>query len=192
MPRKIDWAGAERKLLKAATSAIIRFSKEHAETTLRCLVFDSDPRYGHVLISLDSAENNLRAAKRLERFAMKSRRKNLTGKLTWQWARYQLGTPALSPFNMNSGDFAWQEYDQVDFPEWRELAKRGDYPRADDCEDDYLESNVRIVLWRAAERLIKSKTLKKIRLASPFLLGYGIHDQEEAILRILNWPTECG
>ena len=53
------------------------------------------------------------AGKELERHAIESRAKYLRGKLTWPWARYQLSTPALSPFNTNSGDFEFLEDDRI-------------------------------------------------------------------------------
>ena len=55
--------------------------------------------------------------------------------------------------------------------------------------DDYLESNARLVLWRVTERLVEDDAFAVLKMASPFMIGYGIHDQEETILRFLNWPS---
>jgi hypothetical protein len=184
-----DWDASDRKLHKASVAAIKRFAREHSGQAVCSFFFDCDePRYGHLSISLDTPENNLRAVKELEGYAVESRAKNLRGKITWEWAKYQLSTPVLSPFNTNSGDFEFPEYAEVEFPAWVKLAEKGDYPNGAEHEDDYLESNARLVMWRVAEQLVAEGAFAPLTLASPFLLGYSIHDQEEVILRILNWP----
>jgi hypothetical protein len=43
-------------------------------------------------------------------------------------------------------------------------------------------------MWRVAEQLAAEDAFAPLTMASPFLLGYSIHDQEEVILRLLNWP----
>jgi hypothetical protein len=139
-------------------------------------------------ISLDTLENNIRTTIELERFAIENRQKNLSGEIAWQSAQYQLGTPTLSPFNTNSGDFEFQGYAEVEFPAWIELAEKGSYPRSEEHEDDYLESNARLVMWRVAEQLVADAVFADLKLASPFMVGYSLHDQEEVLLRLLNWP----
>jgi hypothetical protein len=185
-----DWDASDRKLHKAATAAIKRFAREHPDAEVCCFFFDCDePRHGHLSISLDTLENNVRSAKELEQCAIENRQKNLRGKLTWQWARYQISTPVLSPFNTNSGDFEFPEYAEVEFPAWVKLAEKGNYPKGAEHEDDYLESNARLIMWRVAEQLVAENAFARLKRASPFLLGYSIHDQEEVILRLLNWPA---
>ena len=184
-----DWEASDRKLHKASLVAIKQFAREHPDDEVCCFFFDCDePRYGHLSISLDTLENNIRSAKELERFAIKNRRKNLRGKLTWQWAKYQIATPVLSPFNTDSGDFAFPEFTEVSFPTWVKLAERGGYPKGDEHEDDYLESNARLVMWRVAEKLVAEEAFAPLKLASPFMVGYSIHDEDAVILRLLKWP----
>lgn len=184
-----DWEVSDRKLHKASVAAIKRFAREHPDRAVCCFFFDCDePRYGHLSISLDMPDNNLRAVRELEKFAVESRDKNLRSKVTWEWAKYQLGTPLLSPFNTNSGDFEFPEYAGVEFPAWIKLAEEGNYPKGAEHEDDYLESNARPVMWRVAEVLVAEDAFAPLTLASPFLLGYSMHDEEEVILRMLNWP----
>ncbi len=104
----VDWAVSDRKLYKASVAAIKRFARENPGQSVCCFFFDCDePRYGHLSISLDTPENNVRAVKELESYAIKIRSKNLQGKITWEWAKYQLSTPLLSPFNTVSGDFEY-------------------------------------------------------------------------------------
>ena len=187
-----DWEASDRKLHKASVAAIKRFARENPGQAVCCFFFDCDePRYGHLSISLDTPENNVRAVKELEAHAVESRAENLRGKITWEWAKYQLSTPVLSPFNTNSGDFEFPEYAEVEFPAWVRLAEEGNYPRRAEHEDDYLESNARLVMWRVAEQLVTEDAFAPLTLASPFLLGYSIHDQEEVILRMLNWPKQA-
>src|SRR6185369_4049867 len=71
---------------------------------------------------------------------------------------------------------------------WRDLAESRDYPHGAEHEDDYLASNARLVMWRVAERLVSEDAFAPLSLASPFMVGYSVHDEEEAILRLLNWP----
>lgn len=184
-----DWVASEHKLHEASVTAIGRFAEEHPGRSVCCFFFDcDDPRYGHLSISLDTPENNIRSVKELENFAVEQRAKNLRGPITWEWAKHQLRTPVLSPFNTDSGDFKFQQYAEVDFPTWVELAESGNYPKGAEHEDDYLESNARLVIWRVAEQLVAESAFAPLTMASPFLLGYSIHDQEEVILRMLNWP----
>lgn len=187
-----NWGASERKLHKASISAIRRFAREHPDVEVCCFFFDCDePRYGHLSISLDTAANNILTVKEIERHAIENRTSNLRGSLTWQWAKYQLNYPVLSPFNTNSGDFEFSEFAEVDFPAWVKLAEKGSYPKGDAHDDDYLESNARLVMWRAAEQLVAEGAFAPLTLASPFLVGYSIHDQEEVILRLLNWPKNA-
>jgi hypothetical protein len=189
MAKPIDWLSSDQKLHKASVAAIKRFAREYSDAEVCCFFFDCDePRYGHLSISLDTLANNVLVAKELEKDAIEARRKNLRGKLSWQCAKHELSTPVISPFNTNSGDFEFAEYAEVDFPAWVKLAEQVNYPKGSDDEDDYLESNARLVIWRVAEQLVKEKAFAALNLASPFLLGYSMHDQEEVILRLLNWP----
>jgi hypothetical protein len=184
------WEASDRELHKASVAAIQRFAREHLGVAVCCCFFDCDsPQYGHLSISFDTAANNARVVKDLERYAIEKRAEYLRGKLTWQWAKHQLGTPVLSPFNTNGGDFEFREFAEVKFPAWVELAEKGDYPKGAAHEDDYLESNARLVMWRVVEQLVAENAFAPLALASPFLVGYSLHDQEEVILRLLNWPS---
>lgn len=179
----VDWEASARKLYRAGALAVRRFARQHAGLEVCFFAFDADPRQGYVFVSLDTLANNTRVAKQLERKAILSRQKNLQGDRAWCQAKSQLSTPAVSPFNTNTGDFAYPEYVAVEFPAWRRLAERADYPA-----EEYVESNARLVLWRVVEQLVADEAFLALNRASPFLVGYGIHDQEAVILRLLNWP----
>jgi len=187
-----DWNESDKRLYDVAQAAIAEFAKKHASEQVCCFFFDCDePRYGRIAISLDTFSSNISSAKSLESYAIENRLQNLTGDITWQWAKYQLTSPVLSPFNTNSGDFQFPEFMKVTFPFWRKLAESGDCPSGTENDDDYLESNARLVMWRVAEKLVANHAFSALTLASPFLIGYSMHDQEEAILRLLNWPKDA-
>jgi len=187
-----DWSKSDERLHAAARSAIQGFVKEHGEVEVCCFFFDCDaPQYGLVHISLDSLQNNIRSAKQLEQFAIEHRNRNLKGNTAWHSAKYRLTTPVLSAFSTNGGDFEFGCYRTVEFPAWRELAGSKDLPAGAEHEDDYLGSNLRLVMWRVAERLVSEDAFEPLLLASPFMVGYSVHDEEEAILRLLNWPRNA-
>jgi hypothetical protein len=187
----IDWPACDERLHAASIAAIQRLASDKPDEPICYFAFDTEPRYGYVLISFDTLANNIRSAKRLEDFAIEQRQKWLDREGAWESAKYHLNSPRLAPFHTNSGSFAFPEYAKAAFPEWRELHERGGYPVSEPHQDDYLESSARLVLWRVAERLIAEKAFQSLPLASPFIVGYSIHDQEETILRILNWPAEA-
>jgi hypothetical protein len=184
-----DWSKSDERLYEAALSAIQAFGKEHGNAEVCCFFFDcDDPRYGLVHISLDTLQNNMRSAKQLEQFAIEQRNTYLRRTPMWAGVKHTLSTPVLSPFSTNGGDFEFGCYRTVEFPAWRELAQSEDLPDRAEHEDDYLASNARLVLWRVAERLVSEDAFAPLLLASPFMVGYSVHDEEEAVLRLLNWP----
>ena len=78
-----DWEASDHKLHKASVAAIKRFARENPGKAVCCFFFDCDePRYGHLSISLDTPENNIRAVKRCfgvviqQRSVPQARRKN--------------------------------------------------------------------------------------------------------------------
>jgi hypothetical protein len=170
----IDWNASEDKLHAASVAAIQRFAQEHAQLPVCFFQFDSEPRYGYVLLGFDTLESNIRTVKKSEQTAIAKRRKALTRPDSWKSAKYNLKTPRLTAFNTNSGSFAFPEYAQVSFPDWRELAEEGGYPVGLAHQDDYLESSVRLVLWRVAKRLVAEEAFEPLILGSPFMVGVWI------------------
>ncbi len=184
----ISWKKAEDKLFKWSVAAIEKFASEHPDEEICFMSFDTDPIYGYVLLAFDTLENSIKSCRKREKFALETRIKNLTKDWSWTWAKFQLSSPVLNMFNTNAGDFKFQEFASIEFLEWQKLAESGKYPKGTENEDDYLESNVRILIWKVSERLIAKNCFHSLNLATPFMIGYAIHDQEEVILRILNWP----
>ncbi len=187
-----DWSKSDERLHEAALSAIQTFAKEHGNVEVCCFFFDcDDPQYGLVHISLDSIQNNMRSAKQMEQYAIEGRNKTLKGKTQWRGAKYHLTSPVLSAFNTNGGDFEFSCFGTVEFPAWRELAQSEDFRPSPEDKDDYLGCNARLVMWRVAERLVSENAFAPLLLACPFMVGYSVHDEEEAILRLLNWPPNA-
>ncbi len=63
------------------------------------------------------------------------------------------------------------------------------YPQPhDDIEDNYIDGNVQIVLWKAIERLIANEAFASLHLSAPFHVGYQLHTDSLVVLRVLNWP----
>src|SRR5262249_18811432 len=151
--------------------------------------FDTEPRYGYVLLAFDTLANNIRQAKATEAFAIEQRGKYLFAEDAWRSAKYMLSSPVISAFSTNSGGFSYPQYAEVQFPEWTQLAECGGYPIGLAHEDNYLDSSARLMMWRVAERLVADGAFGPLTLASPFMIVYGIHDEEEVILRFLNWPA---
>lgn len=189
----MDWKKTEERLFKWSQTTIKKFGREYPDESICSLFFDSEPKYGYVGLAFDTFENSIRSAKKMERFAIESRKRNAKDADAWRNARYHINTPVLSIFNTNSGDFVYPEYAQIEFPVWRRLVKSKNYtkkyPKRFDHDDDYLDGDIRILLWKIAERLIATKSFQPLKLASPFIIGYAFHDAEEVILRVLNWPV---
>jgi hypothetical protein len=187
----LDWNSFETRLYDAAVDAINRFADDHPGDPICFFAFDSEPKYGYVMFALDTLQNNIGSAQQREPYTIKSRNNWLTDKRYWKQAKYYLCHPSVSVFNTNSGDFAYSQYAEVKFPEWESVARSGDYPKGEEHDDDYLDSNARILFWNVVQRLVSDNAFAKLNMARPFMVGYGIHDEEEQILRVLNWPSSA-
>lgn len=184
-----DWKDARARLTRAAADALTAFATEHVNVECSHLVFDSEPRYGYVQLSLDSTANSVRTAQAREKFAIEQRQQMLSGEDPWREAEYFLNHPVLTPFGDNAGSFEFQSYRELEFPEWQEYAESADYPAQEENENDYLEGNFRILVWHVVEELVSSGAFDCLNKAKPFLVSYGLHDQEQSIIRILDWPA---
>ncbi len=182
------WDTSDARLHEASFETIRAFCVEHPSAEVRCFFFDADdPQYGNVSIGIDTTDNNINSVRQLEGFAVDSRNDALVEDDAWKNARFSLRSPRLDLLNADSGDFAFPQYTDVEFPEWEHLAEAGGYPTGDEDDDDYLEANVRLVCWRVAQRLVASDAFAPMKLASPMALGYSLHDEDPTILRFLNW-----
>ncbi len=190
----IDWNKTEDRIFKWSQAAIKKFARAFPDELICSVFFDSEPRYGYVFLAFDTLDNSIKSAKQLEQFALEGRQRYMKFDEAWRNARYGINTPAISLLNTNSGDFAFQEYAEIQFPAWQRLVESKNYqqkyPKRNEGDDDYLDGNVRIVLWKVVERLVAADAFCQLRRAHPFFVGYAFHDEEEVILRVLNWPDD--
>ncbi|MFB6363472.1 hypothetical protein ACFCP7_05330 [Paenibacillus elgii] len=186
-----DWKEVEERLYQESVSAIEQFSVEHADEEICYFAFDSEPYYGYVLLCFDTTENSVMEAKRSAEYEYNKIAKAIK-KMSWLSAHSYMANANLLPFTNNTGDFQYQGYTQVNFEGWKEFADSDDYPKGYTEMQDYLESNLSIVFWKVIDRLIREKHFSVLKMASPFFVGYGLHDQDQVLLRIINWDNEEG
>jgi hypothetical protein len=188
-----DWAASENRLHAACVAALNRFALEHPGDAVCFFALDAEPLYGVVTIVLDTFANNVRVVKEREAVAVSAREAELRQADAWKGVRrglnHPLNCPMLSAFNTARQDFAYPDYARERFPEWTDIET---WPELDDYYP-YLEPNVLLVLWRVAERLVTEGAFGALKLASPFMVGYGIQEEkgfQQNIIRLLNWPAE--
>lgn len=187
-----DWESFYIRLLDGTRAAVDAFAAEHAGEEVCYMAFDSEPRYGYVLIAFNTPQSSARSVREAYEYQIAYRRKLLTDGLdAWlDCAYYQLSSPSLLPFCNETGDFMYQDYRRIDFPEWQTFAESPEYPvqpdRRPDCLDDYLESRAAYIFWRVFEALTAERYFDRLRLASPMLLGFAFHDGPQQVLYVLN------
>lgn len=188
MALTFDWQSLEDRLFEQSKALILRFAAEHPDVTCSFFAYDTHPAYGEFLPSFDNSENMLRMAKEDEQRAIARREKML--KREWSWRSAHTMWRSASDSSPDVGYFAYHIYAEIRFAELEELSMSGNYPQTNHkSEDNYIDGNVRIVLWKVVERLIADEAFAPLRLASPFRVGYQFHDDGQFIvLRLLNWP----
>lgn len=184
----MDWQHIEHHLFEESKRIISAFAREYPEIVCSFFAFDADPCYGYFHVCFDSYENSVQAAKQNEQEAIDRRKNMLQGTTAWKHAKYFSSDPRVTDYSPDVGYFAHHMYQEVSFQEMEDLGRSDDYPQREEHEDDYLEGNTRIVLWKVIERLIADHAFDQLHLTSPFRVGYQLHDQELVVLRILNWP----
>ena len=186
-----DWQSLEDRLYEQSRAIILQFAAEHPDVTCSFFAYDTDPKEGYFLLGFDTYENSLEAAQENEQRAIERRNQMLVHEWSWRHARSMLNIPRLTNYSPAVSDFAYHMYAQIDFQELIDLSESGSYPQKDhDVEDDYIEGNTRIVLWKVIERLIANNVFDQLHLASPFYVGFALHEDDQTPpLRILNWPN---
>ena len=166
----------------------MNFSAEHLDEEICYFAFDSEPYYGYILICFDTTENSIFEAKLSAQRSMDHAEEFIQKDYDWQMAKSAMISANALPFTNNTGDFKYQGYAEVNFEGWQEFADSAAYPGGDfDEADDYLEGNMAIIFWKVIDRLIREGHFSALRMASPFYAGYGFHDEDQVLLRILNW-----
>lgn len=185
-----QWESFLERLLVASRAALARFAAEHADEELCAFAYDSDPGNGYVLIALNTSAANLAYVRKQHENAVAMRRQILAQPHARQSAYYHVKANSVRPFCDNTGDFAYQDFAEVSFPEWQELFESASYKEPAPGEDDYLESHAALIFARAIDTLVDEGAFAGLRLASPTLLSFAFHDQPSYVLRMLRLPGD--
>ena len=188
----IDWNKAEQRAVTETINAVRDFAAEHSDEECCYFAFDSDPQYGYVLLCFDTTDNSRRSAQAREHSAVERRKQTLSGEQAWEYSSHFLRSPVLAPFGDDTGNFAFIGYRKLSFPDWDQFAQDPAYPAKKENCDDWLEGHFRVLVWKVVERLVAEGAFDCLRKSSPFMIGYGIHDQEMSIVRMINWKREKG
>ena len=183
-----DWELFLDRLVKSSKESIQSFASEHPAEEVCYFAYDSEPRYGYVLTSFNTTQASLKHAKKQNDYHTRYRRQLLEKPGWFDHAYYQASVHSVLPFCDNSGDFAYQFYRNIEFPEWQEFANSAEYTEADDPYKDYLLNRVARLFCRATDKLVEEDAFKPLRLASPTLIGFGFHDHYQYVLHMLNLP----
>lgn len=186
-----DWQSLQDRLYEQSRITILQFAAEHPDVLCSFFAYDTDPKEGYFFLGFDTYEHSLKMAQENEQRAIEHRNQMLLHGWSWRTASLAFKTPGLTYYNPDVSSFAYPTYARIDFAELVELSESESYPQPNhDFEDDYIEGNTRIVLWKVIERLIASHVFDHLHLASPFYIGYALHeDYQTPPLRILNWPN---
>lgn len=190
MAQFLDWQSLEERLFEQSSTIIRRFAQEHPDVTCSFFAYDTDPSYGYFLPSFDTFENSLQQAQKNEQQVIERRKKMLTQEWSWKSVSYISKSPRVTDYSPDVSCFAYHMYADLRFPELTELKESEAYAqKRNEVEDDYIEGNVRLILWKVIERLIVSNTFSQLHLSSPFRVGYQFHEEDLLVLRILNWSS---
>lgn len=184
-----DWRDIENRLYEFSKAGIFRFAAEHPETICSFFAYDANPVYGEFNLCFDTPQNALECSQQNERKAIKRRSETLSREGAWYHATDRLTNPRITDYSPGVGSFAYPDFVELVFEELDDLHFSEEYPQSQEYEDDYSNGNGQVVMWKVLERLIEDGVFSSLRLASPFRVGYKIHDGVElVVLRILNWP----
>ena len=175
-----------QRLLDASRAAIRRFAIEHPDTEVCYFAYDSEPRYGYVLICFNTSHSNLRYVRECHDRRVEYRKKLLSQPCWRDSAYHQVKTSSVLPFCDNTGDFAYPDFAEVKFPEWTTIAETGDYPKEFGDVVSYLENRVALTFARALDQLAEGGSLAVRKLSTPTLFGFGFHDKDQIVVRMLN------
>lgn len=183
-----DWEEIEETLFAKAEAAILQFASEHPDEICSFFAFAWMPVEGDFSICFDTWGNAIRAAKEHEQFILASRNTTLGQDWSWESAHYFSTADQIVDYAPDVDIFAYSPYVDIWFAGWAEFSESDQYPQSQRGKGDYLDGNTRIVLWKVLQRLVENDAFARLRLSSPFRVGYQFHEEELVVIRILNWP----
>ena len=173
-------------MVSGTREAIISFSSTHPNEEVCYFAFDCDPIYGYVLACFNTTDNSLRYVKERQERNLLRGKKILGNDKYRDNAYYYVESLNVPPHCNNTGDFKYQGYSEISFPEWEEYSRSDEYPKSEGHKDDYLDNRVAFIFWQALTQLVEEGAFSNLKLASPTLVGFMFHDQQEIVVRILN------
>ncbi len=186
-----DWGVFQQRLIEGTRAAIREFAARHPEETVCAFAYDCDPSAGSVLTSFNTARAEAEFVRKTHERNVRHRREVLSKPAAWSRAFYQIKANRVLPFCDRTGDFAYQDFSEIRFPEWRELFEHPEYPEPSGGQDDYLHARAAAIFVRALDLLVEDGTFGTLRLASPTLLGVAFHDEQHCVVRMLRLPGDA-
>lgn len=186
-----DWDGFLEKLKSETRRAIGKFASENPNEEVCHFAYDTEPCYGYVLTCFNTSQASIKHVNEWHERNTKYCGELLNNKTWRNCAYYQVKANRVLPYCDNAGDFEYQGFTEINFPEWESFANSEHYPEAPNHEDDYLESRVALIFWKGLQELADAGAFSKLRLATPTLLGFGFHDEEQIVVRMLNIPKNA-
>ena len=178
-----DWDRAYLKLLEATSKAIGDFSSKHPDRIVSDICYDSEPEAGYVLVAFNTEANDSKDFRKRNSASNAYIKEQLVERYdNWKEnAHYFLKSKEVRRRGANPGYFDFQDFADVDFPEWVEYIEQ-ELPDRPSHEDDYLESRVAFLFWRVMDTLVNDDCFEDLLVTSDFQLSYCFHDQDPVVL----------
>jgi hypothetical protein len=184
-----DFQSQEAGIIVAAIRAIHEFASSSTEV-FRQFAFDCNPDYGEVLFCLDTEASSKRFAREHgDTLATdRAKRVNYVDHLEWAISAIERPDMPVVPFNNNVGDYSHQGFADYSFAGWNDFRFSDQYPgEFESSKNDYLSCVASVLLSHAADKLVEREAFGSLRITSPFLVGFQLHDGFHTLVRIINW-----
>ena len=183
-----DWNLSFEKLVMETKKSIEKFSAEHNDEIISYINYDTDPIYGYVLVSYNTLEHSNEFTRKQHDYNLSYIRERIE-KPSWQkYALERLKSRSFVPHCDSPGDFKYMGYSEIKFPDWESFSRSEKPSEAEESNTAYLDRNVSMLLWRAMDKLAETDAFNNLKLSSPTLLGFNIHDSAPVVTRMLNLP----
>ena len=182
-----DWESACTTLIEATLEALKKFSLEYPEKPVSDICYDSEPSAGYVLIAFNTEANDIESFRKRNDESKHYARKQITERYdNWQDNAHSfLKSQVVRIRNGEPGYFDYQDFANVEFPEWVEYTEQ-DLPERPNYLDDYLETKVAYLFWKVFNNLVERDAFDELSISKNFQLSYCFHDQSPVHLFVLN------
>lgn len=195
MIKEHRWNDMEEILVMAAKDIIGQFSHQHPQEICSCIACACMPGRDEFLLSIDTWNNSLSKARKWEATIVAERIREMTqepekdsGELEpWQHALSVTKWQQILDYNSSVNQFAFS-FSIPGTTQWFDGWRDRNHCLSIGEEDGYLAGSICLVLWKVMERLIADEVFARLRLSSPFRVGYQFYFEDLVIVRLLNWP----